>query len=80
MLKCGCLIGEARSREQGFATGKLRAMDAGGDRCIMGLGTETGWGPWGHKRHASLGQTVGDPSWDSCHPSVLMLKVTRLAF
>lgn len=51
MLKCGCLTGEARSQEQGFATGELRAMDAGGDRCIMELGTETRGGHW---KHASL--------------------------
>lgn len=39
MLKCGCLIGEVHSKEQGFAARELRAMDAEGDRCIMGLGT-----------------------------------------
>lgn len=39
MLKCGCLIGEVHSQEQGFAARELRAMDAEGDRCIMGLGT-----------------------------------------
>lgn len=47
MLKCGYLIGEVHSQEQGFTPRELRAMDAEGDRCIMGLGTETSPGTLG---------------------------------